>query len=158
MATDKRAVDVDVAFHLRPGEQVGGHAPGHFVGRGIGGRRRARAEIHHLGALLAGAMHQREADAAETGVPWLVRGQRERGRHRGVDRVAAGVEHRDAGLRRTLRLRDHHAAAPLRRRLAELPVLRDVRRRCVLHGRFPRAVLGWSAAVAHVAREAPWLC
>ena len=95
-------MDVDVALDLRPGEQIGRHAPGQLVAAGISGGGRAWSEIHHLGARLAGAVHQREANAAETGVPWLVRGECQRGRHRRIDRVAAGVQHGDPGLGRPL--------------------------------------------------------
>ena len=65
---------------------------------GIERGRRGRPEVDRLGARLPGAMHQRVADAAEPGIPRLDRGERERGRDRGIDRIAAGIEHRDAGL------------------------------------------------------------
>ena len=55
-------------------------------------------------------MDQREADAAEAGIPRLHRRQGQSGRYRRIDRVAAGVEHGDPGLGRRACLRDHHAA------------------------------------------------
>jgi hypothetical protein len=61
----QRAVDVDVAFHLRRRKQVRRHALGQPVARRVRGGWRARAEIDHLGALLAGAVHKSDADAAE---------------------------------------------------------------------------------------------
>ncbi len=145
----QRAVDVDVALDFRPREQVRRHAAGQPIARGVRRRGRARAEIHHIGALLAGAVHQREADAAKPGVPWLVRGKRQRGRHRGVDRIAAGVQHGNARLGCALGLRHHDAAPTGRRRLRELPVLRDVGRRGVLHWRnSSNSLAGCSAAEA----------
>ena len=147
----ERAVDVDVALDLRPGEQVGGHAAGEAVARGIGGGRGTGAEVHHMRAAFTGAVHQREADAAEAGVPWLDGGERQRGGDRGVDRIAAGIEHRYPSLCRAARLRDDHAAAALGRWLGQFPELGDVRRGGVLHGG-PPMVPRWSDAWPLVAR------
>ena len=81
---------------------------------GIERGRRRRPEIDRLGARLAGAVHHRVADAAEPGIPRLDRRERERGRDRGIDRVAAGIEHRDAGLGGAPCDCDDHHAAPAR--------------------------------------------
>ena len=125
---------VGVTLDLRPAEQVGGGLAGQPVAGRVEPARRARAEIDHLGPALPGRMHQREADAAEAAVPGLHRRQRERGRDRGVPRVAAGVEHGDAGQRRVTRLRGDHAALAVGGRLAHVPMLSAVRRRIVGHG------------------------
>ena len=126
-------MDVYVAFDLWPRKQVRRHVPGQLIACRVGVSRSARAKIHHLRALLAGAMHQREADTPQAGVPRFVSSKREGGCHCGIDRIAAGVQHRDACLGRALRLRYNHAAATLRRWFAELPILRDVWRRDVGH-------------------------
>ncbi len=73
-------MDVDVAFHLRPAEQVGGDLAGQLEEVGVERHRRSRTEIDRLGTRLTGAMHHRMADAAEPGIPRLDRRQRERGR------------------------------------------------------------------------------
>ena len=118
----------------RPAEQVGRHLAGELEARRIERGRRRRPEIDRIGARLAGAMDQRVADSAEPGIPRLDRRERERGRNRRVDRIAAGIEHRDAGLGRAFRLRDHHAALAGGCGLFEMPVLGGVRRGRELHG------------------------
>ena len=68
-------------------------------------------------------MDEGVADAAEPGVPRLDGGERQRGRDRGVDRIAAGIQHRNASLGGIFRLRDHHAAPARCCGLLDLPVL-----------------------------------
>jgi hypothetical protein len=130
-------VDVAVALHLRPGEEVALHAAGEREGAGIEPGRRDRAEIQRLGTGHAGLHHLREADAAEAGIPRLDRGEGEGGGDRGIGGGAAGLEHGGAGLGRCLHLRDHHAAGAARGGLAQLPVLGDVRGEGVRHGLAP---------------------
>jgi hypothetical protein len=126
-------VNIDVAFDLRPAEQVGGDMASQLEQVRVERRRRGRAEIDRLGARLTRAMNDRMADAAEPGIPRLDRAQRKRGRKRRIDRAAAGIEHRDAGFGGILRLRYHHAAPPRGGGLCEVPMLGDVGRGCELH-------------------------
>jgi hypothetical protein len=56
---------LDLVLYLRPHKQVRRDALGRLVARWVRGSRRARAEIEHLGALLAGAVHKCETDAVE---------------------------------------------------------------------------------------------
>ena len=126
-------MDVRVALDLRPAEQVGRHPAGELEARRVERGRRRRPEIDRIGARLAGAMDQRVADPAQPGIPRLDRRERERGRDRRVDRIAAGVEHRDAGLGRAFRLRDHHPASARGGGLFEVPVLGRVGRGNELH-------------------------
>jgi hypothetical protein len=127
-------VNIGVALHFRPREQVSGHPAGEREAARIEARRRGRAEIDRLGARLPGPVHHRVADAAEPGIPRLDRRECKRCRKCRIDRVAARIEHRDAGLRRILRLRHHHAALAGRGGFRELPVLGDVLR-CEWHDR-----------------------
>ena len=72
--------------------------PGELEQLRIERRRRGRTEIDRIGARLPGAMHHRVTDATKPGIPRLHRRERQRGRDRGIDRIAAGIKHRDTGL------------------------------------------------------------
>ena len=123
----ERAVDVAVVLHLWPAEQILRHPPGQRELRLVQVARRDRAEIHHLRRFLPGAMHQREADAANAGIPRLRRGQREGGGHRRIHRVAARIQNGNARFRRIPALGHHHAALAARRRLGLQPMFGHVR-------------------------------
>ncbi|OIQ71623.1 hypothetical protein GALL_467580 [mine drainage metagenome] len=101
-------MNVGVALDLGPGEQVLLHAAGQLEGGWVQALRRDRSEIDKLGRRLAGAVDQREADTAQTGVPGLDRRKRQGGGDRGVDGVAALSQDRHADISRQMLRGDHH--------------------------------------------------
>ena len=146
----QRPVHVGVVLHLRPGEQVLLHPAGQFERRRIEAARRHRTEIHHIRAPFPGAVDQCEADCRRgPEVPWLQGRERESRRHGRVDRVAAGIEHGDPGLRRRADLGDDHAAFAGGRRLGQQPILRVMRRGGVVHGRLLCRWCGRGHVVEH---------
>ena len=104
------ALDVAVVDHAGPGKQVGAAAvAGQGVVGGIELARRTHAVVDHLGAPLVGTPQHHAAARRRPAHPGLDHAQREGGRDRGIDRVAARGEHGGADLRRTPVLRRHHA-------------------------------------------------
>jgi len=71
--------------------------------------------------------HKAKANAAETAVPRLDGGERERHRHGSVRGVATSLKDRQARFGGGSALRDHHAARAVRGGLVDACVLRDVR-------------------------------
>src|SRR5947209_2502336 len=76
-----------------------------------GGRRRGLAIVDGGGGLAAGEVDHHVAAAADIAGARIGHSQREAGRDRGVDGVAALLEHLDADARGAPFLRDHHALA-----------------------------------------------
>ena len=107
------AAHVAVVEHRRPGEQIlGGPAAGRerIVGR-IERHRRAHAVVDHAGAVFTGAPQHHGAAGGGPAHPGLDHADRERDGDGGVDRIAAGVEHARADLRRAAMRGRHHATA-----------------------------------------------
>ncbi len=117
------AVDVAVVDHLRPGEEVLLHLAGEGIIGGIGAAWRDRPEIDDLRAALAGFQHDGEADAAESAVPGLDRGQSEAGGDGGIGGIAALFEDRGSGFGRLAALRDDDAVPAARGGFGQSPVL-----------------------------------
>ncbi|MFX8685075.1 hypothetical protein ABTM63_20045, partial [Acinetobacter baumannii] len=70
---------VGIALDLGPAEQVLGDAAGQLEARRVQPARCHRAEIDQLGPGFAGPVDDGETDAAQPGVSWLDRGQRQGG-------------------------------------------------------------------------------
>jgi hypothetical protein len=103
--------------------EFGPHLPGERIRGRIEMPRRNRAEIHGLGPLRSGWLHDHHADAAEAAVPWF---DRHEGKGGGDDRVDGGParrQHLGTDLRRSGVLRGDDTAMRGRARLADRPVL-----------------------------------
>ncbi len=121
------AVEVAVILDARPGEDVGRRP---IAGQGIvldaEAVRRPHAVIDHLITVLAGAVEHHRATAAEPAHPRLQHRKREGGGDHGVDAIATGLQHGDAGFRRLARLRGDDAAGRDHRGLADLLAVREL--------------------------------
>ena len=95
--------------------------------------RRHRPEIDDLCCLSARPGAQARSRCRQAGIPRFDRRQRQGGRDGSVDGVAAGIQHRDAGLGRASDLRHDDAALPLGGWLRQNPVLGEMGRRNVGH-------------------------
>src|SRR4051812_22621740 len=57
-----------------------------------------RLTLHAWNSAASARWNPGIVDALEPGIPWLERGERQRCGERGIDCVALGIEHRDAGF------------------------------------------------------------
>jgi hypothetical protein len=107
-----RALHVAVVLHQGPGEEVLRLAAlgERIVGR-IQGARRAHAVVDRVRARLVRAPDLHAAARGEAAHPGLDHADRKGGRDRGVDRVAARLEHRCTHFRGPPVLGRDHAAA-----------------------------------------------
>ena len=115
---------VAVAFHARPDEQRVLRpllAAERIAGRVERGRR-GHGIVDADRAPLVGEMDQHDAAAADAAHPGLRRGEAKRRDDRRIHRIAPGLEHRRALLRRLRLLRGHKAVPRAHRRLAQAPV------------------------------------
>ena len=103
-------MDVAVVLDPRPGEDVGGGAPGQRIVLDPQTVRRAHAVVDHLIAVLARAVEHHRAAAAGAVHPGLDHAERKAGCDHRVHAIAAGGEHRRADLGRFARLRRNNAA------------------------------------------------
>ena len=105
------AGDVALVLHGGPAEQVPVADAGRerIVG-GVEARGRDHAELDHLGRAAARGRHDHQAAAAEAAHPGLEHGQRQRGRERGIDGIAARLEDLGADFGRSAMLGGHHSA------------------------------------------------
>ena len=93
----------------------------HRVGRF---RRRHLAEVER-GRLPAGRTKDEKTTASYVPCRWVGDGEGERGRHRGVDRVAAIFQDIDADLGGDIALRDDHTVFRTGRRILGATLSRD---------------------------------
>ena len=121
-----RTVHVAIVLHRRPREEIAREASGERISGRIESARGDRTEVDDLDAIFLREIHEHEADAAEAAVPGLDGGEREAGRDRRIDRVAAGGEHLRAGFSGDSVLRCDDAAARARDGLADVPVLNEM--------------------------------
>ena len=92
-------MDVGIVLNLGPGEQVRRDPASQLEALCIERRWRSWPKIHGVCASLSRSMNHGVTDTTKTGVPRLNGGERQRGGDRSINSIAAGIEHRDAGLR-----------------------------------------------------------
>ncbi len=118
----ERPGDVAIVHHRGPAEQVLIAGAGRQrIARGVEAGGRDHAELDHLRRPAARGRDHHQATAAETAHPGLENGQRQRGRERRIDGIAAAVEDPGADLGGGPMLRGDNSAGRAQRGLAAQP-------------------------------------
>ena len=145
------AFDVAIIQHRGPREEVFRRcAAGERIVGGVERHRRAHAVVDHAGAAFAGAPQHHGAAGGGSAHPGLDHADGEGDRDRGIDRIAAGIEHACTDFRRAaVRGGDHATAGGDHRFADDLGAGEVVHGRCAGYCALSRAKRTMSAWVAN---------